>query len=187
MGAIITSLVSTYRNRVQPIGRSVEIIPVFQKKTSDLTSDAQITIVDDQNEYQFHNLYVARIQLVNRGNQDFSEFTFGLALADRDQIISTKYHTKDRHHEVVQLSELSLDNPQSELDLILKPFNRNDSYSIDLAIVIPPIKESPGEFLFSSPHSIRFTDVSSMKDLLIEMIEDGILMGPLKIAIKRLD
>lgn len=81
VGAIITAVVTSYRGRVQPIGRRVEVSPLFTSGFAGSSLTANVTVSDGTTDYKFPNLHVADIQLVNRGNRDLPTFTFGVTLS----------------------------------------------------------------------------------------------------------
>lgn len=168
MGAIITAIVTAYRNRIQPIGRKIQFIPIF-KETIGLSSlSARLTISDDQTSCQFDNLFIANVLLVNKGNKDFDEFRFGMTLLEKAVAIYVEPQTQDRHHFAEQVNQVNLSLPVSEIDFILKPFNRRDVYSFKLFIVIPKDMEKPDKINLSSPHPIRFIDVTSTAEAFVE-------------------
>src|SRR2546423_12298069 len=136
MGAIITGLVTTARNRIQPIGRRIETIPLFRHTLGESTLEASITISDGQKEYKFDNMFLADIQIVNRGNRDIKEFKCGLTLSGGDKAVHIVSESSDRHHVVDQMTIVTPDNSNDKIDFVLKPFNRRDSYSFKLYVVV---------------------------------------------------
>ena len=126
MGAIINSMVSAYRDRIQPIGYRIGFFPLFQETTGLSTLETKVTISDGHNERKFDNMYIADISIVNKGNKDFEKFSFGATLSDGDFTVAIEPKIPDRHHNVIQLTPITLDNPNSEIDFELTPFNRGD-------------------------------------------------------------
>jgi len=185
--AIINAVVSAIRNRVQPVGRRIEIIPIFKETLGASGLRTKITISDGQNDYMFDNLFIAKIQLINRGNQDIAEFRFGITLSSGDSVIYVEPHSQDRHHIVRQVSEVSLRNPASEIDFILQPFNRGDSYSLDLFMVISKNRDKPGTIQFSSPHPIKFVDMPTIGEIMLETLRgfEILSIGPFGIFLRR--
>ena len=187
IGAIISAIVSAIRNRVQPVGRRIEFIPIFKETLGVSSLRTKITISDGQNDYKFDNLFIAQVQLVNRGNRDIAEFRFGITLSSDDRVIYAELHSQDRHHIVKQVSELSLSNPVSDIDFILQPFNRGDSYSLDLFTVISEGRDKPGTIQLSSPHPIKFVDMPAIGEVMLEVARQlgSIYIGQLGISVER--
>lgn len=185
IGAIINTVVSAIRNRVQPVGRRVETIPIFKETLGISELRTKITISDGQNDYRFDNLFITKVQLVNRGNRDFERFQFGVTFSSGDSVIYVEPHSQDRHHIVKQVPDVSLSSPASEIDFILQPFNRGDYYSLDLFTVISKERDKPGIIQFSSPHPIKFVDMPS--EIMLEAARgfEIISIGPLGISLRR--
>jgi hypothetical protein len=68
IGAIITAAVATHRARVQPVGQRIEVSPLFTSSFSGSSFNPSVTVSVGTTEFKFPNLYVADIQVVNRGN-----------------------------------------------------------------------------------------------------------------------
>jgi hypothetical protein len=173
MGAIITAVVTTYRNKIQPIGRKIQFIPVFNETIGISSLQAQLTISDGQTNRQFDNLFIANVLLINKGNKHFDEFRFGMTLSEKAEAIYVEPQSQDRHHVVTLVNQVYLNFPASEMDFILRPFNRRDVYSFKLFIVIPKDMEKPDKINFSSPHPIRFIDMTSTAEAFIEGFFEG--------------
>jgi hypothetical protein len=73
-GAIITAIITTFRARRQPIGRRIDIVPVFRQSNDSKSLRAKIAIAHENKINIFENLFFAEVQLVNRGNSDLQEF-----------------------------------------------------------------------------------------------------------------
>jgi hypothetical protein len=169
MGAIITALITNHRNKIQPVGYRKEIIQVF-RETSGLSGlQAKLKVYDGLTNYDFDNLFICRFIILNKGNADIQEFKFGITLLDGDVAIYCESKSDDRHHKVEQLINLELNNPSSELDFTLKPFNRKDIYSFNLFIVIPKDKQEPSEIKLSSQHSVKFISLPTFGEVAMDV------------------
>jgi len=83
MGAIITAVVTNFRNRQQPIGYETELVEVIKKNPDFPSLRALIMSGDDSGPgLAISNLSMARITIVNKGNQDIVEFKFGVTLTE---------------------------------------------------------------------------------------------------------
>jgi hypothetical protein len=164
VGAIINQAVTSYKNRRQPIGYKLEVLEIFDK-TKVYGTKAVITIEAEERSdgrvaLIVETLSVARLRLVNQGNQDIPEFLFGVSLGE-NEAFRYKETTQDKHHKVVCLTPPS-PNPtglKTELDFKLMPFNRNEEYYIDIYFTydVPP----PDKITLSTPHPVRFVEIGA--------------------------
>ncbi len=164
-GAIINALVSAHRAGRQRVGRRIDILPVFRQTGSASALRANIAVTHENQTTTFENLFLAEIQVVNRGNSDMGEFKFGATLGEGDRCIYVEATTPDRHHQVVQQTPVTPQAPQRAIDFTLKPFNREDSYSFRLYVVIPQRHDEPKAVELGSPSPIRFVDVREIARL----------------------
>lgn len=174
-GALLTAGITSYRNRVQPVGFRLRIVPVFWRGSNDSGLSATVILDAGGQSGQYDSLHLMEFELVNSGNQDVAEFPFGITLADGDVAVHLQAVAPDRHHAVVQETELGPGSPGSELDLVLRPFNRGDKYILRLHIVIPAERSSPGFPELGSSRSVRFVALRDPVDLVqplaISMVE----------------
>src|ERR1035437_3887245 len=96
LGAVLTNAVTAYRNRTQPVGRRIDITPLFTPGFAGAALKPTITVSDGTNSYQFTNLHVAEVNIVNRGNRDFAAFRFGLTLDPKDSCVHAEPSAADR-------------------------------------------------------------------------------------------
>lgn len=88
---------------------------------------------------------------------DIPESGFGVTLKEGDEAVSAQGESPDRHHKGEVLTQIAIESPVSEVDFLLKPFNRQDVYSFNLFIVIPKDKrEAKYEIQLSTQHSVKF-------------------------------
>lgn len=139
-GAILTAIITAYRTRVQPITYQVKHFQIFKKETTPGSLDAFLTLSDGTEFQHFENLFVATVSIQNTGNQDISDFRFELTLFEGEKAVFIEAISNDRSHKANILTELSIANPVSEIDIQLEPFNRGDRYSFNIHISVP----SPG-------------------------------------------
>jgi hypothetical protein len=181
-GALITAVVTGFRNRIQPVGYRTEMVPVFKQNVEVSSLNAKIIIHEGDKEYPFHNMFVFDIYVVNRGNKDIDEFPLGFTLEKGDQAIYLEYESPDRHHTITP-SGVSLSTPKSEVDIKLKPFNRKDWYTFRV-YVVPEGDFAPGMIELSSPYPIRFTTMPTMGEMLAAATEVAVKVGPISISYK---
>ncbi|MGB6067278.1 MAG: hypothetical protein WBG50_20930 [Desulfomonilaceae bacterium] len=167
-GAIINAAVSAYRDRLQPIGLRIEILPVFKHSSSESPLTAKIAASFDGITSTFNNLFLVDVQVVNRGNRDIAEFKFGATLSEGDTCIFVEPFPPDRHHVLRQVMPPTPQVPRNEIDFELEPFNRRDIYSLKLYIVVPEAKVEPSKIELSSPSPIRFIDMPTAREVLLK-------------------
>jgi hypothetical protein len=173
-GSILTNCVTVYRSRVQPVGKRVEVFPLFTQSYPGAKLKAEIMITNDVEKYVFGNLYIADIQI---GNKDYESFAFGVTLSNSDSAIHVETIGADRHHTVTLAKPVNLKEKTSDIDIVLKPFSRQDSYSIKVLIVAK--NEKPGNVTMSSAAPVRFTDMPTISEAIVDAASrvDWSIMG----------
>jgi hypothetical protein len=125
-GAVITAIVSAYRNRVQPVRYELKTVPVFANPPKNSTLDTIVTLRENGKDYGFRNLYLTELRLMNAGNLDVKTFTLGITLSEKDRIVNASCDSPDRHHAATQTVKVSAAEPKRAIDFRLVPFNRMD-------------------------------------------------------------
>jgi hypothetical protein len=181
-GAIISNTITWIRNRKQTIVFKTEVVPVFRPAAKgQLDTKIMVPEHQDSNKYHtFDNLFILEMRITNTGNQDFTEFEFGVSLGDMDKCIYVELISKDRHHVISHSQVISPATPHSALDFNISPFNRKDYYTIRMHVVIPSDNNSPKEISVSSPHPIEFAKDQKSSNTLT----DEILLTIIKSALK---
>ena len=170
-GALINAGFTARRNRIQPIGRRIEITPIFRQADSSSDFRAKIAIAHNDSTATFENLFIADIQVVNKGNTDIETFPFGVTLSGGDKCVHVEHTPPDRHHGVSQNPEITPQNPANEIDFTLTPFNRKDSYLFKLYVVIPDDAKDPQNIELGSPNPIKFTEMPTVSETLSKAAE----------------
>ena len=156
-GAIAKYFFDNWRNRIQPIGLILEVKSFYDSHDNRLLN-SQVTLTGTTREYKFSRLYTGTIAVINKGNVDYPEFTFGLTGPDNLKIIYAKPSALDRHHEIEIVNEPTLENQVSHFDLKLRPFNRRDIYSIDFLLTSDTNDELKNQIKVSSKHPIKWSN-----------------------------
>jgi hypothetical protein len=186
VGAVITALVTAYRMRQQPVGRRVDVLPVFRPSRGPGQLEAAIAISHGGKAVTFKNLFLAEVQVVNRGNRDLEEFSFGATLGNGDQCIYVEAAAPDRHHQVLQDTPVAPDAPRREIDFRVKPFNRGNVYSFKLYVVIPAGEREPKEVVLGSPNPIRFVAMPTAGEMLARAASEfAIDIAGVRIGLRR--
>lgn len=144
--------------------------PIFRQAHGSSGVRARIAISDGQNTSTFENLFIADVQVVNRGNSGIERFPFGVILAGGDKCVHVERLPPDRHHLIIQETEVTPQDPQSEIDFILDPFNRKDSYLVKLYIVIPEGSTDPQAIELGSSHPIKFVEMPTVAETLSKAV-----------------
>jgi len=178
--------VTAYRGRKQPVGYRTQILPVFRPEGNASGLKATIAVTHDGRTENFENLFLAQIQVINRGNKDLSEIEFGITLDSEDKCIFIEVATPDRHHEVVQVKAVIPSKPECEMDFVLRPFNRRDQYSLKLYIVVPSTQTKPHEPRLGSPSPVTFVKMPTLGEVIVQAAEESFLLSfwPLKIGFR---
>lgn len=185
-GAGINAFVSAYRSRRQPVGRRIDVVPVFRQTGSPSSLRAKIAITHEGSTTTFENLFLAEVQVVNRGNKDIDVFEFGATLGESDRCIYVDSTPPDRHHRVLHQTSVTPSTPQREIDFRLEPFNRHDSYSFKLYLVIPEGLEEPTKILLGSASPVKFVDMPTVGEMLASAAREAALsVGPLRVVLRR--
>lgn len=157
MGAFIGAYFVYRRNKRQPAVYTKEIIHVFRKNRDFRELDAKLMVKDKtlegEPERAVDNLSLVRIKVTNKGNQDVGEYTFGVTMKGSNKHLDMRMSPPDRHHEMI----VSFKNPVDDSfanrpDFSLKPFNRGETYGVDIYFTY---EESPGEIVLGSSHSMK--------------------------------
>ena len=166
VGALIKQFFDSRRNRIQPIGYSIELKPFYNSRDTQLVN-TQITLNDGTNEYNFSNLYTGTIEIVNTGLIDFPIFSFGINLPIGIKFIQSKPTSKDRHHIAELINEPTLANQTNSFDINLKPFNRSDRYVFDVLLTNSNSYISDDCLNISTSMPVKLTKISTTGEKII--------------------
>ena len=184
IGAIIHYFFYKYQHRTQPIGRRVDVFPKFEDLQDASCLRTQLKIAYGNKSYEYDEVTIAQIQLSNQGDRDFDEFKMGITLSDGNTAIYIEAQSPDRQHQVQQITPVNCKNPESEIDLILRPFNRTDTYSLRLLMLSDEQSEEPEKIEFSSPEPVRFVNLPTTTEVLEEAARSASLgVGPFNISL----
>lgn len=186
VGAALYAVIAAHRNRRPAIAQRVETPPQFRDVLGSSCPRTQIRVSDGQKEYQYDNLRVVQIHLLNQGTQDFDEFKLGISLnfdSSETGAVHVEARSGDRDHQIKQLTPLSFAEPQLTLDIVFIPFNRQDSYSLRLLVAASEDLEISGKIGLSSPHAIRFVDLPTVKEAVQEAaMATSLSLGPFQFS-----
>jgi hypothetical protein len=176
IGAIINASVTSYRNRIQPIGKATRIETVFSNRNFFKNHLTKITFSGTTENFHFDNLYIVQIPILNEGNKDYSEFNFGITLPESVTAVNLKLKGKDRHHLIEAEQNIDFDSPSNTIDFKLKPFNRKDLYHITLFVTCVNNNILEG-ISFSSNMPVRFKDIAIIpeKKIILKILNEIIM------------
>jgi len=185
-GAILKIIYDIVHSRTQPVGRRVDIEPVFAKTEEFEDLDAKVTLVHGGTSNEFSNLFIGNVRVQSRGNQNFAEFELGIELGKNDYCVYVGWVNPDQHHTITLLTPVSPAKPVRQLRFSLRPFNRRNEYTLKLYLVLPVGVKDPQPILFSSPEPIRFVDMPTVAETLAQVAEGSIAkIGPFYLKIGR--
>jgi hypothetical protein len=151
MGAIITAVITNYRNRRQSIAYVLMYEPFLPKDVEHLPIEFREQLTEESKI-----ISSAVLLFTNTSNQDLAEFPFGITLPSECRLESVIFSSKDRHH-VVTFDKSLLPTP--ELDLILKPLNRKEPCVIIRMLISHPSNVVEPKITVSTSHSARLVEV----------------------------
>jgi len=184
VGAIITAIVASYKARILPIGKRVEVSPLFSSGFGGKNFSTSVTVSDGTADHKFPNLHLAEVELVNRGNKDLASFSFGITLSEMDKVVHVDPSGQDRHHVASLQSQCSPANPSSTLDFELRPFNRGNAYTLRLFIVAAA--DRPKSLRVSSAEAVKFTDIPTVAETLAVAASTlSVKLGPFEVRVPR--
>lgn len=185
-GALIKALIDKRNNRIQTIKKSVEISTIFspEKILDDYLT--KITLSGTTSVYHFDSLYIAKIKIVNSGNKDYGNFTFGITTPDNVEIVNIETNGEDRHHSINYTPTIDFSNKSSIVDFSLTPFNRKNSYSIELLLTsVDSVKNIDLEFSTELPVKIiEATTVSVTTSEILSAFLKAALSGTAELKIR---
>jgi hypothetical protein len=183
-GAVLTNLVTALRNRRQPIGYRVDVVPVFKGTLVDSNLTARLEVRDPTGPVELDNLFLTEIQLVNRGNRDWSQLKAGITLNGGDSVVHIVPFSPDRHHACTIAVQPCPKSPSSAVDFTLAPFNRDDSYKLRAYINLQKGVDAPTEITFGSPEPVVFRRMPTLAELAAETTGGlAVQIGPVKISL----
>lgn len=182
-GAVLTNVITAYRNRIQPVGKRIDVTSLFSPRFTGSTLSPSITVTSGVTTYQFNNLHVAEVQVINRGSRDVANFSFGLTLSQGDEVVHIDPTVPDRHHAVALTTPVSPATKTAKPDFTLTPFNRGDAYMLKIFIVAAG--HAPGPITLSSSEPIRFVDMPSITETLADIaFSSAVKVGPLEVRFR---
>lgn len=170
MGAFLNHFFALRKDRIQPVGYQLDIIPLFKKDIVKSAFITNVTISDGDKQYNFDNLFVINILITNKGNKDIDDFKFSVKLSEGDKIISVEHMQFDRYRNVAITDKIpSPVKPLDEVEMVLDKFNRKDSYHIRLHTFIPEGRAEPGKIKFNTPQPVKFTSTPTIDEVTIRL------------------
>ena len=174
MGALITQVATSYRNRLQPIGYRSESSNLFSPPTDGSAPNFRVTFTPASGSAtELTNVHALRVELINRGSQDRAKMALGITIPEGQGIVHAEKITGDRHHKLKIETALRPEAPSNEIDLVLEPFNRGDAYTLTLYITLPPGEHEAGPIDPSSAEAVRFVELPTPAELAEEAIGIG--------------
>lgn len=167
------------------IARRIDIVPKFADLYGSSGLQSQITFSNGEKSYHYRHLHTVQVEVTNQSKHDFDEFEFGITLASDTAIVYIEVQSPDRHRVVKSLTPFSFDQPRSQADLSLSPFNREDIYTFRLLVTASEGCSSVSNVTLSSPEAIRFVDLPNTEEMLKAAARSiAIPIGPFKISFR---
>lgn len=185
IGALLQAVISGYRSIKPIINTRIDVLAKFNPLFESYLLDTyKIVVTDGAKQYEYNLLAQVEILLTNKSLQDFPEFKVGVKLSDEDIAIYAESQTADRHHNLKLLTPVTLNEPQSEMDFLLQPFNRGDSYSLRLLIKVSENSQVPGEISITSPEAVSFIKLPTITEVVQQAASRASFgLGPFQISL----
>lgn len=144
MGVIIKIFYDKWQERVQTLTYELESELVFTSEKTDKLLQATLVVKRDGKEIKFSNLSIVTVSIKNTTRTDYSSFEFGVTIPDGHNIVRAEFLSKGRLHSLTSEKNPSPIEQANQMDLVCKPFNRNDTYSAKLFIhsINEPLRKS---------------------------------------------
>ncbi|WP_294733658.1 hypothetical protein [uncultured Flavobacterium sp.] len=182
-GILIKQFLDNKKSRIQPIAKSIEVKSFYDSKNNDILN-SKVTFTESGKEYKFSNLYTGTIKITNSGSADYKDFVFGITASENINFIHVKPNSNDRHH-FVEISDLpSLENQINYFDVSLKPFNRKDTYTLDVLLTASEVVLSENDIKMSTSQPIKWTDLNSTTNKTVNEILNTIIKESIIIQIR---
>lgn len=173
-GALIKQFFDNRRNRIQPIGYSLEIKSFFDSGDNKLIK-SEVILKDEVKEYKFSKLFTGTLVVVNSGLSDYSDFTFGITVSGKVKVIQINPTTSDRHHNADFAARPSLGNQINSFDILLKPFNRKDKYTFDFLLTSEDATITESDLQISSSKPVKWAKLISATEVILEVANRTLL------------
>jgi hypothetical protein len=185
IGALLQTAISAYRNKKPTINTRVDVLakfnPLFESSLGDTYN---IIVSDGKTEYKYSSLAQVEIMLTNKSQENFPNFKLGVKLSNDDRAIYAESQTSDRHHHLKLLTPVMLTEPKSEMDFLLQPFNRGDSYSFRLLIKLSQDSQVPGQISITSPEAVSFINLPTITEIVEQAASRASIgLGPFQISL----
>lgn len=187
MGAIINQLFYWKRNKIQSIGKRLDLLPFFIPNNNSNSFKTKISISDAaNNKYEFDNMWILTLLIINKGNSDFNEFIFGIDFPENVKVINSVLKDANRFHKVDLNENPQPNNNLNKIDIKFAPFNRYQKYEIDFYLTsVNDIIETKDIKLITS-HPVNFIEIKNSSELLDEIARSLVLsIGPIKLTIPK--
>ncbi|MEP0914414.1 hypothetical protein NDI45_26275 [Leptolyngbya sp. GB1-A1] len=185
VGVLGCSAIAAYLDRRPVITQRIDIIPKFEDFFGSLELQSPITVSKGEKSYNYCDLHTVQVELTNQSRQDFDAFEFGINLASDTAIVHMEVQAPDHHRVVKPITPFSFTQPRSQVDLSLQPFNREDTYTFRLLVVVPEGSSSLGTVTLSSPEAARFAELPTTQELLKKAAKAiSLPLGPFKISFR---
>jgi hypothetical protein len=176
-GSIITALVSASRSRKQPVIYRSEVTPAFNNETlwgPDIT--AKLTLISNRGAsvQDLPNLFIASIEIANQGNKDFTNFRLGLTLSEGDIAVHCAASAIDRHHVAQPSMNIGPSNPATEVDFVLTPFNRKDTYKFIVYFFASERASGTHEIAITSPEPVVLKKAPRIGEAAADFASDAV-------------
>jgi len=159
-GALIKQYFDNRRARIQSIEYSIKLMPYYNPRVTQL-ENTQMVFKNGTNEYEFPDLYIGTIEIINTGLNDYPIFPLGLTLVEGGKFIQCKLSTTNSRHHIAELiNEPTITNQTTSFDIKLKPFNRKNRYVFDVHLTNSNLPMLDSCFQLCTSKPVKLTKIS---------------------------
>lgn len=189
-GGLAGSLFNAYRARRLDVRYTAEVFPVLHPKPEGASLTARVVVEHGAHSETLDNLYLIKLQIRNSGPADRDRFEFGVTLPSGDydlRAIHVEGEGADRHHEATANAPLDPAAPRHAADIVARPFNRGDAYTVRVYVVVQKGDRDPApdDIQLGSREAVCFRRVPTYADILAASAEE-LLAGPPLTVVSRL-
>lgn len=165
-GSVMATLINHFlqkrsKRKKEPIALNVEIKTIFDN-LSFIDDKTNIIIRRNENDITLNNLFLASVNIFNKGIVDFEKFPVKITIKNNGNIVHfIEQKTEDPSHIIKYTENPSFENPVNQLEIKLTPFNKNDLYSFDIYYTFNSKPDEKGVSI-STTKPVKFIDYTNI-------------------------
>ncbi|MBD1912550.1 hypothetical protein [Leptolyngbya sp. FACHB-16] len=185
IGAFLYAVITPHFNYRFTIAQRIDILPKFDALYGAEELRSQLTFSNGKQSYPYSDLHVVQVEMTNESPHNFDNFEFGINLPSQATMVYIEAQSPDRHRLVKTLTPLTFEQPQSQVDINLQPFNRTDTYRFRLLLLAAEGCPPSDQITLTSAEAVRFVNLPSTEQILKKAAKSVALpLGPFKLSFR---